>query len=275
LNPHNARAVADLVNAFSAVGENAQAVSLADSFLNEHPGERLVVAAVAQALLNAGDTERARSLTDIEALVQVIDLPAPAGFDDADEFHRTLADELLSDPSLLRDPVNKATTGGAQTGELDLRASNAKTAFAGLADAAIRAAVTTYQQSGLRDHPVMLPATDDWSLRAWGTVIEAGGQQTPHMHPLGWLSAVYYVDLPAGMSGNSEDGWLEFGRPPERLYCKTQPESRRYEPRAGRMVIFPSWFWHRTLTFASAPGEAAPRISIAFDVLPANRLGRL
>jgi len=40
----------------------------------------------------------------------------------------------------------------------------------------------------------------------------------------------------------------------------------RAEP--GRLVVFPSWYWHRTLPFAQ-PGE---RISIAFDVMPLARL---
>ena len=32
----------------------------------------------------------------------------------------------------------------------------------------------------------------------------------------------------------------------------------------GRLVLFPSWFWHRTLPFA----QAGERISVAFDVMP-------
>ena len=74
----------------------------------------------------------------------------------------------------------------------------------------------------------MANATDDWSLRAWGTVLQPGGQQTPHMHPLAWLSAVYYVSLPDSMDDSqSEDGWLEFGRPPDRFHWKTPPATWR------------------------------------------------
>lgn len=275
MNPHNARAVADLIDTLSAAGDDAQALALASDFLTRHPGERLVVGAYAQALRNAGDTEAADALTDPDLLVQVVDLPAPAGFRDADEFHAALTQELLSDPSLLSNPVSKSTTGGEQTGELDLRASAAKRAFAEMMNTAVTDAVAEYRARGLDQHPLMQVAADDRTLRAWGTVIHAGGRQVPHMHPLGWLSAVYYVALPDSMAGSDEDGWLEFGKPPDKVWQKAAPPVRRIEPRAGSLVVFPSWFWHRTLPFADTATTAQPRISIAFDVMPLNRLRQI
>ena len=99
----------------------------------------------------------------------------------------------------------------------------------------------------------------------WGTVLKGGGRQSPHMHPLGWLSGVYYVDLPADMQADAANaGWLEFGAPPDRYYCSDPPATQSYAPAAGRLILFPSWFWHRTLPF----GSSAARISIAFDVMP-------
>jgi hypothetical protein len=85
------------------------------------------------------------------------------------------------------------------------------------------------------------------------------------MHPLAWLSGVYYVEVPGGLPAEGgRAGWLEFGQPPERFQVTAPPVLRAVEPRAGRLVIFPSWFYHRTLPFAS-PGR---RTSIAFDVMP-------
>ena len=85
------------------------------------------------------------------------------------------------------------------------------------------------------------------------------------MHPLGWLSGVYYVQLPAAMAtSNNEAGWLEFGQPPERFFGNARPAVKRYQPVAGRLLLFPSWFWHQTVPF-QCDGE---RISIAFDVMP-------
>ena len=103
-----------------------------------------------------------------------------------------------------------------------------------------------------------------WTLRTWGTVLYAGGGQAPHQHPLGWLSGVYYASLPGAGDASDHIGELEFGRPPERIVIGGEPEVRVITPRPGRLVIFPSWFYHCTRPFA-APGT---RVSIAFDVIP-------
>ena len=115
---------------------------------------------------------------------------------------------------------------------------------------------------GFRDHEVMAYAADRWALRTWGTVLTAGGRQSPHLHPLGWLSGVYYVRLPGSGSGDAGD--LEFGCLPERLGASVAPETLALTPRVGRLVIFPSWLYHRTLPF-DTPGT---RVSVAFDVMP-------
>ncbi|MDH4023777.1 MAG: 2OG-Fe(II) oxygenase family protein, partial [Gammaproteobacteria bacterium] len=59
-------------------------------------------------------------------------------------------------------------------------------------------------------------------------------------------------------------GALEFGQLPARVIHTREPERRIVAPVAGRLVVFPSYFYHRTLPFVS--GEQ--RISIAFDVMP-------
>jgi uncharacterized protein (TIGR02466 family) len=264
-NPFNARAVADLANCLTALDDVNGALDLCDEFLQQHPGERLVIAAQALALLNARQTDAADALTNCDALIKVYDLLCPAGFTNMAEFNAALAQTIRDDASQLDNPVSKSTYGGAQTGELDLTSSPCLTAFATLIYHAITAATAEWREAGLHDHPLLTPATPDWSLRAWGTVLRAGGHQTPHMHPLGWLSGVYYVQVPASMTvSDSEAGWLEFGQPPERFFGNARPAVKRYQPVAGRLLLFPSWFWHQTVPF-QCDGE---RISIAFDVMP-------
>ena len=100
-------------------------------------------------------------------------------------------------------------------------------------------------------------------MRTWGTVLNDGGYQSPHLHPLGWLSGVYYVRVPDGIRSAADTaGSLEFGHPPERIQPAAQPLTSSVMPREGRLVIFPSWFYHRTMPFTSSD----QRISIAFDV---------
>jgi len=260
-NPDNARAVADLANACMAVGNVEKGLEICENFLARYPGERLVLANYAYALRDAGRIDEADKLLDFARLVNVQDIDIPPGCATLAEFNRALASYIKSHPSLLSDPVRKATTGGEQTGELDPPDNTELSVFEGLANRMVRDTVQQYQVAGFSDHPAMVGAADSWTLRIWATVLRAGGHQTPHLHPLAWLSGVYYVQLPTDLDST---GGLEFGSSPDHLVVKSEPEKFPVEPREGRLVLFPSYFYHRTRTFVSEQ----PRISIAFDVVP-------
>ena len=261
VNPDNARATADLTTLLSAAGRSDAALRLSDDFLRRHAGERLVLASRAVALRDAGQPDAARELVDLERLVRIRDFPIPRGFTDSADFNAQLAELLRSDPSLLASPLSKATRGGAQTGELDPDSSPALGAFRDSLNAELRTVITELEREDFAGHPVLAWAADRWTLRIWGTVLGPGGHQLPHLHPLAWLSGVYYVAVPPGLG---DDGALEFGAPPSSIPVQIEPERRRVSARPGRLVLFPSWFWHRTLPFVQ-PGE---RISLAFDVMP-------
>lgn len=261
VNPDNARAAADLTVLLSAAGRSDAALQLCADFLQRHPGERLVLASRGVALRDAGQAGAARELVDLERLVRIREFPVPRGFASPADFNAALAGLLRADPSLVASPLSKSTRGGSQTGELDPDSSPVLGAFRDVLNAELRAVMAGLQQEGFADHPVMAWASDRWTLRIWGTVLGAGGHQLPHLHPLAWLSGVYYVAVPPALG---DDGALEFGEPPPRVAARVQPERRRIAALPGRLVVFPSWYWHRTLPFAQ-PGE---RISVAFDVMP-------
>src|SRR5690606_23980127 len=77
LNPDNARATADLVNALAGSGEAERGIELGRNFLARHPGERLVVVALAYALGDAGRGADAAELFDRQRLLRVVDLDGP------------------------------------------------------------------------------------------------------------------------------------------------------------------------------------------------------
>lgn len=265
-SPDNARAAADLANALAGTGRLEEALGICERFLSRHPGERMVLAAYGFALADAGQDAEAAALFDYQRLACVVDVGgAPQGFASLAEFNRALAGLMQSDPSLLQSPPSKATRGGSQTGELDLDRDAALRAWRGMINAALAQVAAEYRETGLGQHPAMANAAGRWMLRAWGTILQSGGAQAAHIHPLGWLSGVYYAQLPPGMGASgAEAGWLEFGTPPDRYLVRRAPEPRRVEPREGRLVIFPSYFHHRTLPFDCA----GARISIAFDAVP-------
>ena len=93
--------------------------------------------------------------------------------------------------------------------------------------------------------------------------MEGQGYQTPHIHPQAWVSGVYYASVPADIAaGADQAGWIEFGEPLADYRFTAKPELRLIRPEEGLMLLFPSYFYHRTLPF-SAGGT---RVSIAFDV---------
>lgn len=260
-NPDNARAAADLTSLLSAAGRSAAALAVSGAFLARHPGERLVLAARGVALRDAGDAAGARELVDLTRLVFVRELPVPRGWPARDAFHAALAAHLRADPSRLANPGGKSTRGGSQTGELDPDAALVLAAFRDALTAELRAVMAVLARD-FPAHPVQARASPRWTLRLWGTLLEAGGHQLPHLHPLAWLSGVCYVQVPAGLG--DDDGALEFGEPPARIVARVVTPRRRIAAVPGRLVVFPSWYWHRTLPFHQ-PGE---RISLAFDVVP-------
>jgi tetratricopeptide (TPR) repeat protein len=95
---------------------------------------------------------------------------------------------------------------------------------------------------------------------SWSVRLVDGGFHSNHVHPRGWISSALYLSLPEGMRGN--EGWLTLGEPPAELGLRLEP-TRLIEPKAGQLVLFPSWMFHGTRPFPE--GE---RLTVAFDVAP-------
>jgi uncharacterized protein (TIGR02466 family) len=269
VNPDNARGVADLIAMLVTTGDTRGARALGEDYLSRHPGERQVLAVYAYAC--AEKSQGGRALLDFQRLIKTVQPGPPQGYATIATFNDDLRTLICAHPSLRPGSVTKATRGGGQTREL---APNEHPALAGLGeiiDAAVGAMADRLMAIGMADHPAMAYAAPRWWLRLWGNVLTSGGQQIPHMHPMAWLSGVYYVSLPEDMAAaGAQAGWLEFGRPPDRIKLSRPPEVRTIEPREGQLVLFPSYFFHSTRAFTSS----SQRISIAFDAIPDGGMSR-
>jgi Flp pilus assembly protein TadD len=259
VNPDNARAVADLTTLLSAERRASEALALSADFLARHPGERLVLAARAVVLRDVGRAVEARELVDLERLVHIRELPA-ARLRKPRCIQRKLAATVLADTSHSR--ARRARRPG-----VDPRPASSTPISSRSAPFATRSTQKCVQcrelaRGRLREPPGHGPGPRTSGPCGSGEqCFGPGGHQLPHLHPLAWLSGVYYVAVPPGLG---DAGALEFGEPPSRVTARIEPERRRVSATPGRLVLFPSWFWHRTLPFAQ-PGE---RISVAFDVMP-------
>ena len=118
----------------------------------------------------------------------------------------------------------------------------------------------------LSGHPHIEVVPRHWRLEGWGVRLENQGFQSAHVHYDGWSSCVYYVSLPdiINQSEQNNEGWIEFGCGPKEFYKHSTPPVHRVKPEEDLFVMFPSWYWHRTIPFESEQ----LRISIAFDIVP-------
>jgi len=99
---------------------------------------------------------------------------------------------------------------------------------------------------------------------SWSCCLNSMGYHTNHIHPKGWISSAYYVDLPPDVVAEAENqGALKFGESPFGLGEHDRP-TRIVTPAVGKLVLFPSYFWHGTVRFTAN----RPRLSVAFDVVP-------
>jgi hypothetical protein len=113
-------------------------------------------------------------------------------------------------------------------------------------------------------HPLLSQDRTSFGLAgSWSVLLNGQGHHASHTHPAGWISSAFYVSIPnTADAGPAPAGWIEFGVPPADLGLKLDPVLS-VEPKAGRLVLFPSTTWHHTVPFAW--GE---RLTIAFDIQP-------
>jgi hypothetical protein len=218
----------------------------------------------AVALRMKGDPAYAR-LYDMDRVVRAYDLPTPPGYADFATFNAALAETLRRMHTLDAHPLDQSLRGGTQTSK-SLLESDDPLIVAFLA--ALQAPIADYIAAMPDDpaHPIYgrKPASGRAKLvGCWSVRLRPGGYHVNHVHPEGWISSAYYVSVPPGVAGaNDHQGWIQFGEP--RWPVPGVGPERFVEPRAGRLVLFPSCMWHGAVPFR----DGEERMTIAFDAAP-------
>jgi tetratricopeptide (TPR) repeat protein len=260
--PASVPARRNLVPTLLKAGRARDALGVCDTMLAQLPDDQQLIAWRATCLRVLGDGEYAR-LHDYPRLVRACHLrTAHAG--GIAGFNAEFARELSALHRRERRPLAQSLRGGTQT-ERNLPAGNPVFAqfFAMLAEP-IRAYIAGLAQLDPR-HPTARRAPHDGRFRisgSWSVQLNAGGFHVNHVHPAGWLSSAYYVELPPVDDAQSRAGWLSFGEPGIALDGVGPDFFVKPEP--GLLVLFPSYLWHGTVPFAAG----ARRLTAAFDVLP-------
>jgi tetratricopeptide (TPR) repeat protein len=205
-----------------------------------------------------------RELYDYGRLVRAFELAPPAGFASMPELNTALAAVLAARHRGATLPFDESLRHGRQsTRNLALDPDRTLQALFAACEEPVRAYLGALGQDAA--HPFTARNRGAAQLRsAWAVRLEREGFHVNHYHEGGWISSAYYVEVPEeAQDANLKSGWLKLGEP--RFPTPAAGVGCYVRPRAGQLVLFPSYMWHGTNPI-HGPG---PRTAIAFDALPA------
>lgn len=250
-----------LCEALLANGQATRAAETAERLVAAAPDDQYALAVRNTAWRLTGDP-RLEPFGDYQGLVRAYRLETPDGWSDLETFLQALRARLLALHDLKTHPLQQSLRGGTQVPSLDRSEDPLARAFF----ASARKAVARYiEDLGPGEDPIRARRSGAFDFAGgWSVRLRSDGFHADHVHPRGWISSAFYLDVPAVVDdGEAREGWLQFGRPG----CLTAPAlaaEHMVKPERGMLVLFPSCFWHGTRPF-SDPGH---RLTIAFDVAP-------
>ncbi len=163
---------------------------------------------------------------------------------------------LVRDLSSYRDSDMLSQAGGWRTEPVLLRQD--LPAMKKLGDSLYLACMTLCQAMGLKESPL---SPLSLLAEAWGNIYKANDFQIPHIHHDSVWSGVYFVRVPQRMKEGEGVLTLYDPRLPSRLH-PPETTTMRIVPKAGEIVVFPSWLRHSV----SPHRSTTDRVSIAFNV---------
>ncbi len=221
------------------------------------------------ALAELGRTEDERWLSDPDRLLHVHRL-ADLGYgaEEIAALNRGLSEFASNEPSLREDPPEYATLKAwHSTMNLADQPNAALAALKRFIDRAFEQRLAGLSGEDAA-HPFVRCAPRKYHLDLWAIKMRGGGKLFPHIHADGWLSGVYYVDVPSIVDepAAGRAGWLNIGTPRTDIKLTQVPLTRFVKPEPGLMVTFPSYFWHDTIPLPE--DNAEQRLCLAFDLHP-------
>ncbi len=263
-DPHNKDACKRLAALLLDRGDPHAVIAATDALLAAGVGHSRLFGARILAFARLGEIDAAREMAGFDLLARRTTLPPPPGWDSLDAFNVALAQELLSHPGVRFDRYG---TASEQTWRIDAPATgNAPLVRALLAQ--IEAQVDSHARDiAALDHPWARARPDRGTLHCWCVITESTGFETWHVHQFGWLSGVYYVQIPDSIAhGTGPGGCIAFGLPEELAGAEAAAAFGKalMRPTTGTLMMFPSHSYHRTFPH----GAADRRICFAFDIWP-------
>ena len=260
-NPQRAELRQNLACALLQLNDPQKAAAMAEQSLRIAPADQSSLAVLGTAWRMMGDA-RDEELNGYDELIQVFDLEPPQGYSSMEDFNIELNAWLSGLHTSVREPLEQSLRRGSQTpghifGQGHMLADKLKIR--------IEEAIASYLAAMKPDagHPFRGRGGRGFRFQgSWSSRLRDGGFHVNHIHQGGWISSCYYVALPETVKNESgKQGWIKFGEPNFEVGLSMR---RAIQPKAGRLVLFPSYMWHGTVPFH----ENASRTTIAFDAIP-------
>jgi uncharacterized protein (TIGR02466 family) len=263
-DPHNKDACKRLAVIMLEEGDAEGLLDWTDSLMVQGVEHARLFGARVLGFARQGDVESARCAEGFESLHRMQHLDPPPGWDSIEEFNAALATELVNHPAMRYDRYGSASES---TWRIENPSRPDTPLFKALIAQIIKALAGHVAALDGNDHPWTSAVPEKAFLRNWCVITESTGFETWHVHQFGWLSGVYYVQIPDAIAhGMNKDGCLAFGLPEELVGEDISAQFGQHivRPQPGMVLTFPSHTYHRT--FAHGAGEK--RICVAFDLRP-------
>lgn len=253
----------DLLTVYMKSGHTDAAAQLLERLLKWRPNNQYLWA-IQGTLWKLLDDDRYGWLMDCSRFVSAGLIGCPSGYTSVNSFLSELGQYLCDLHVTSHEPMGQTLVGGTQTpGRLF---KNPHPLIASLVDL-ITEKVQNYINELPDDigHPLLSRKESNFSFSgSWSVLLRGGGYHVSHVHPLGWLSSSFYVQVPQNLP--SRQGWIGFGRSSFGLGDK-DALSLAIKPEPGLLVLFPSYMWHETVPMNTEQSNLM-RITTPFDVVP-------
>ena len=242
-----------------------QVIALTDTLQQQGVGHSRLFAARMMALSASGDSVAAEQLLGAKHFIHEELIQAPSEWPDLAAFNTAIAMEISNNPGIR---FERYGTSSEKAWRVDHPATGNTPAVRALLTEIARIAEAHAATCAEHKHSWTDACPQTAILRSWCVMTEGDGFEKWHMHPEGWMSGGYYVEVPGAVAnGAGEAGCLAFGLP-SGLIGEAAAQSfaqTQVRPKPGLLTLFPSHAYHRTFPH-NGDGR---RMCVAFDICPA------
>ena len=264
LRPGFPVAVGHLITALLMQGKAADAMEAIQIMRRADPLHQRWIADESTALRLSND-RRFNELLNLNMYVRAYDLPVPTGYGSIEAFNAAFAEAITRHQPYSAHPLGQSLRGGIQTSRgLTSIDDPVVQAYLSALDGPIRQYLRYIGNDP--SHPLTRRNTGNYRFAgSWSVRLKGGGRHVNHVHSDGWVSSAYYVLVPEETGDESRRaGWIKFAEPPYQT-IPPSPPLKWIQPKAGTLVLFPSYLWHGTEPI----DDDSTRITAPFDIVPA------